>query len=350
MSRKPADSVTTEPEGDKPAEPLTTEGEPLTTEPVTEPVTEPTEPPADMSLSGSVGEPVIVTSQGDKPATEPVTEPADPQVAIDAFNVVALAAIGSADTATGTVPQVNVDAVKVAARSLKGASRSHPTTFLSEHAMSAMGDSRIAEAQAAMSLIKALAETKVAKPASDPIADAVSDMLSLHYRGADRLALLTDDAARTAVAEKVAALLAESPSKPEGFAFTSIVSKPRAARAEGDGTVARSAKGEPKGLGKVPRHVLAVLSTFAADGSAMTHGAIAGKASDIYPDASCSQGAIAAAMKGEPILGTVAVDVTKTQKDGKVIVVNAIRLAEPVTTEPEGEPTEPATTEPEGDN
>lgn len=326
MSRKPADNASPEPTestepvlSTEPTEP-TTEGEPSTTE---------------QGEQDGEGEPST------EPKPEPVTtEPADPQVAIDGFNTVALAAIAAADGATGSVPAVNVDAVKGAARSLKGASRSHATTFLSEHAMTAMGDGRIAEAQAAMSLIKSLAETKVAKPASDPIAAAVADMVSLHYRGQDRLALLTDDAARTAVAEKVAALLAESPSKPEGFEFSGIVSKPRAPRQEGDGTVARSAKGEPKGLGKVPRHVLAVLSTFAADGSAMTHGAIAGKASDVYADASCSQGAIADAVKRGNIPGVTAVTVSKPRKDGSAIDVSALRLTEPVavTEDGEGEP------------
>lgn len=285
------------------------------------------------SVSTETVETVADTEATDSDTTETATEattteaPADNSDDITAFQAVVATALAEKDGSTGTLPEVQIEAVKASYRELTGAkAKNAAKKHLNEELRNAVNNADIFGGQAVMTLVDAIQNagatpraTAERKPA-DPAAAYVERLAVLHLgytlARADVPEGVETDGDEGAFA-KVDAKVAELNDQAEQY-YAWVNSKDenkgdepevdaivkRAVKAaQGKAATGRTASATPRAASDgVRRNVRTHVAQVFADlevGTFLKVAEIANKATEEYPDASCSPGAISAALKSD---------------------------------------------------
>lgn len=260
------------------------------------------------------------------------------------FQAVVQTALDAKDETTGTVPEVNLEAVKTSYRELPGAKyKGKAKTFLNEKLKEIVNAHDIITAQAAMACIDAIEHAgpspraQATRTPTDP-AEAFRDRLTVAHVA---YALVRSDVPEGVDADEqyglVEAKVGELMSQAETlFAWTQSTAEDKGDEPEVDGLVKRAVKAAQGKAATAPRKAatgatrtphsggnrnvrthIAQAFEGEASGAELRINAVAKKATAEYPEGDCSPGAISAAF--DSARGVEGFEMVKDDKGVKTV-------------------------------
>lgn len=292
----------------------------------------------------AVADEAAVAEQTASDTTEVDNAAVEADAKFEDFKAVVETALGSKDETTGTVPEVNLEAVKTSYRELPGAKyKGKAKTFLNEKLKDIVNAHDIITAQAAMACIDAIEHAgpspraQATRTPTDP-AEAFRDRLTVAHLAyalvrADVPDGVDADEQYSLVEAKVGELMGQAEAL---FSWTQSSADDKGDEPEADGLVKRAVKAAQGKAATAPRKAASgatrtphsggnrnvrthIAQAFEADGSGAEKriNAVAKTVTAEYPEGDCSPGAISAAFDSQR--GVEGFEMVKDDKGVKTV-------------------------------